>query len=790
MRAVRNKLRITVCLLIMSMLMEAVPLKAVLPLCVYASCETVSSDVMLTEEETALGAAQDLTKFPESYRSLLLKLQKSHPAWQYEAYPVDVNWDTVVENELKNDRSWIEGSAKAEYVDKDNPRGSGWYLATRAGVEFYMDPRNYLDETHIFAFERQTYNESYQTKEAVSGVLKGTFMSGAIPGEDMSYAEAFCRTGALSNVNASPLFLASRVKQEQGSKGEGDLISGKYPGYEGYYNYFNIQATGSGKQAVVNGLKYASTGSDFSRPWNTRYKSIKGGAEYIAGLYIKKGQDSIYLQKFNVAYEPYYNHQYMQNVRAPMAESATVAASYSSAGITGNAFVFRIPVFKNMPGDSSSGGDDPGGDDPGGGDPGGEDPGNGDKKVDITLDKPAMELKTGQIQRLGLSVSPFVEGISLSSFMFASSDDSCVMVDKEGYVHALKASDKPVNITVSYGTGDNASKVMLTTAVTDCVVSVFDAEGAKQSELRLSYNDRPYEHLEKISSTGKGDIFAGYFTKAGGQGFRVDEDYIVKGDMEIHPFYVNRKKVSANELTVLPIGDRYFSADPVKPGVDVYCNGKHLTPGTDYKATFKKNKNVGLAGVTIRGKGEYKGLTGTSTFKIYPVYFDYGLGDIRDANGAFKEGKKVFAKPIVRYWGRNLRPGKDYSIDYPQKNTPGGFQKKSLYGIKLTFMGNYEGEAFCYERIADPPVYKVRLSSLKGSTVTGVADVPFKQSDCAGHYRPSRILVNSKNGTALTEGLDYCVSFKEDTAPGRGSVVIRGIGNYTGTLTKKYKILP
>jgi len=767
--------------LILLMLTEAVPLKAVLPLCVFASEGTVSDDVMLTEEEVVLGAAQDLSAFPESYRTLLSKLQKSHPAWTYELYKVSESWDTAVESEMKNDRSWIEGSAPSEYVDKDKSRGGSWYLATKAGVEFYMDPRNYLDEKHIFAFEKQTYNSDYQTESAVQSLLKGTFMSGSIPGEDMNYAEAFCKAGALSAVNASPLFLAARVKQEQGS-GNSDLISGRYSGYEGYYNYFNIQATGTGKQAVVNGLKYASTGSDYSRPWNTRYKSIKGGAEYIAGLYINKGQNNIYLQKFNVAYSPYYNHQYMQNIRAPMAESATLASSYSSAGILDSSFVFRIPVYKDMPGNPSSGEDDP--EDPG------DDQGDTNKKVDITLDKATLELKTGEIKRIGLLLSPVTAGLSLSSFEFKSSDEESVTVNKDGYVHAKKATDSPVTVTVSHGSGENASNVMLTVSVSDCVMEIFDVNGERQGSVPLSYNDTPYSYLDDLSSQSGNDVPAGYFTKASGKGFRVDEDYRIKGDIQVYPYYVPRQSLSKNGLVILPVGDRYYTGVVIKPALDVYCCGKHLTPGIDYKATFKKNKNTGLSEIVVKGKGDHKGMTAAASFKIYPAVFDMGYGHIFDRNGAFKDGKQVFAKPLVTYAGRTLKNGKDYGLTYMKRDISGAFQKKSLFYIKVKFTGNYEGEAFAYERIMDPPVEKVKPLSVKGSSVTGVADVKYDQKVCGGHYRPSKILVSDKNGARLTEGVDYTVQYKNDTGPGSASAVIRGIGAYTGSVTKKYKILP
>lgn len=69
-------------------------------------------------------------------------------------------------------------------------------------------------------------------------------MKGKIPGDasNRTYAQAFYEIGR--NRKLSPIHLASRVYQEQGT-GTSALISGTYKGYEGYYNYFNVGVNGS-----------------------------------------------------------------------------------------------------------------------------------------------------------------------------------------------------------------------------------------------------------------------------------------------------------------------------------------------------------------------------------------------------------------------------------------------------------------------------------------------------------------------------------------------------------------
>ena len=156
-----------------------------------------------------------------------------------------------------------------------------------------------------------------------------------------SYADTFVEIG--SNVGVSPYHLASRCKQEQGVRGTSDLISGRYSNYAGYYNYFNVRAFTTGSaSAIVNGLEYAKL-----QGWNSIYKSIAGGSSVVADNYVKKGQNTIYFEKFNVVYtNSLYAHQYMTNVQAAMSEGTNMGKAYTDKN---QAFVFRIPVYQNMP---------------------------------------------------------------------------------------------------------------------------------------------------------------------------------------------------------------------------------------------------------------------------------------------------------------------------------------------------------------------------------------------------------------------------------------------------------
>ncbi len=308
--------------------------------------EAGDSETVTSEESYASSASPEAMKsvstFPDSYRKKLAKLLDSHPSWIFVPQKVGMTLEEAVNAEYSDkNRNWVYSTVDDSY--KGEKINSSWYYASKQGLLHYMDPANFVDsEKYIFMFEQLTYNESYHTVEGVKSVLKGSFMSGDIPGEDKSYAQAFQEIGA--GLKVSPYHLAAKVYQEQGAKGTSPLISGTYSGYEGYYNYFNVQATGKTNAEIYkNGLAYAK-----KQGWNTRYKSIKGGSEFDSKNYILAGQDTPYLEKYNII-KKNYNHQYMQNASAPLTEASEVYSMYKNSGSLNNPFVFKIPVFDGDP---------------------------------------------------------------------------------------------------------------------------------------------------------------------------------------------------------------------------------------------------------------------------------------------------------------------------------------------------------------------------------------------------------------------------------------------------------
>ncbi len=297
--------------------------------------------------------------FPESYKVELRKLHAAHPNWIFNGVDTGLNWNDVIAKESKVPNNLVHSTAKEswksrEYGAYDWSTGTyqvydsgGWVAASKSIVEYYMDPRNFINEGNIFLFLQQSYNPVTQTEAGMQTLVANTFLASAFPekGYD-TYSSALIYAAQQSGVN--PYVLASMILVEQGTDGRGKSIAGNIEGYEGIYNYFNVRAYASGGyDAVEYGLIYAKGSGSYGRPWNTRLKSIVGGAQVYGSTYINNKQDTLYLKKFNVnnGLSAVATHQYMTNVGGAVSEASNLKKGYN----LDTALTFNIPVYRNMP---------------------------------------------------------------------------------------------------------------------------------------------------------------------------------------------------------------------------------------------------------------------------------------------------------------------------------------------------------------------------------------------------------------------------------------------------------
>lgn len=302
--------------------------------------------------------AEELNKFPESYRVKLAALKDAHQNWNFTPFNTGLDWNTSVNAESAVGTSYIQTSnpiylslaggsydpATKTYIQKE---AGGFYAANSQTVSYYMDPRNFFNELDIFQFENLGYNSTYQTKNVLETIFSGTDL--------LQYSDYFINAATYDGNNISPIFLAARSRQEIVlSTGKiSDSANGLNSKYPNTYNFYNIGAYSSCSNPIECGLSYAK-----DRGWINPEIAISMGAKFISSEYIVKKQNTLYFQRWNVVSNPAssnYSHQYMTNVEAPYSEGRSTYNGYKKiTGLLDSSIEFVIPVYNNMPSTAAS----------------------------------------------------------------------------------------------------------------------------------------------------------------------------------------------------------------------------------------------------------------------------------------------------------------------------------------------------------------------------------------------------------------------------------------------------
>ena len=278
----------------------------------------------------------DSSAYP-GIKEQIQQLKNQHPNWNFKILYTNIDWNEAVNQEYVGHGntpkclipSSYDNSWKCSICGPDRPYDNGsWRCASKSAIEYMMDPRGALNDADIFQFEE--LSSSGSDINVVRNMVSGTYLQG--------HEEGIYNIASNNGINA--YYVVARLIQEQGAGGS-ELVSGK----TGYYNAFNFGASGStSAEIIANGLAYAR-----KKGWNTLEKSIEGGIGLISNEYIKSGQNTLYLQKFNVTEKSTFAHQYQQNLAAAKSESATLRNTYLDINSFNSTHTFVIPVYRNMP---------------------------------------------------------------------------------------------------------------------------------------------------------------------------------------------------------------------------------------------------------------------------------------------------------------------------------------------------------------------------------------------------------------------------------------------------------
>ncbi len=234
-----------------------------------------------------------------------------------------------------------------------------------------------------------------------------------------------------------------------------------------------------------------------------------------------------------------------------------------------------------------------------------------------------------------------------------------------------------------------------------------------------------------------------------------------------------------------------------KPELSLTFGEAKLIAGRDYTITYKNNKAVTTSEtakkpvIIIKGKGNFKG-TLSKEFTINPKAFDDADSPVTihvpDMAFADKAGKYISKPVLTDTDGKKLTAGRDYEKEVLytlEDGTVLDSQSKVQAGtnIKATVKGKgaYSGELTAVYRITKSSFNKAKIE-ISAQDYTG-KEITLDKDD---------ILVKI-GSTTLTYGTDYEIvadSYSDNIKKGTAKVTIIGKGNYGGTKTVKFRIVP
>ena len=217
-----------------------------------------------------------------------------------------------------------------------------------------------------------------------------------------------------------------------------------------------------------------------------------------------------------------------------------------------------------------------------------------------------------------------------------------------------------------------------------------------------------------------------------------------------------------------------YSGSRQTPAVMVVCDGRIMNESSEYYVEYSDNINAGMATVILTPG--YSGTTiGTRTlnFTIAPCSLESDALYATLTQNRFEATGAAIRPTLatVKWAGRALTEGTDYSVSYLNNTAPG------TGSVVLTGMGNYADarslDFTIYEpaELSDGAIAQIPPQLYTGSALTPAVTVKLGEQ-------------------TLTEGWDYTVAYANNTNVGEATVTVTGRGDYIGTATAPFTIAP
>lgn len=227
-------------------------------------------------------------------------------------------------------------------------------------------------------------------------------------------------------------------------------------------------------------------------------------------------------------------------------------------------------------------------------------------------------------------------------------------------------------------------------------------------------------------------------------------------------FSITARPVSTLKITVPSVT---YTGKAQKPAVTVKYNNYKFKNGTDYTLSYKNNTKIGTATVTVKGKGKLSG-TRSVTFKINAKPIKNAV--ITYNNSLTYNGSTLSPAVTVKYGNATLKKNTDYTVAYSNNVNAG------TGTITITGKGIYGGSV--------KKTFTIKKLGISATAVSGTGNKVYTGSV----IKP--VPAVKVGGRTLKNGTDFTVSYKNNTEPGTATLSVTGKGNYSGSVSKTFKI--
>lgn len=227
-------------------------------------------------------------------------------------------------------------------------------------------------------------------------------------------------------------------------------------------------------------------------------------------------------------------------------------------------------------------------------------------------------------------------------------------------------------------------------------------------------------------------------------------------------FSITARPVSTLKITV---PSATYNGKAQKPAVTVKYNNYKFKNGTDYTLSYKNNTKIGTATVTVKGKGKLSG-TKSVTFKINAKPIKNAV--ITYNNSLTYNGSTLSPAVTVKYGNATLKKNTDYTVAYSNNVNAG------TGTITITGKGIYGGSV--------KKTFTIKKLGISATAVSGTGNKVYTGSA----IKP--VPAVKAGGRTLKNGTDFTVSYKNNTEPGTATLSVNGKGNYSGSVSKTFKI--